>query len=157
MQKLPIFNFLNTTLKTFKIGNLNVDATYWQAGLIIILLFLLVFTLARLRHLYVHWSMGKNAFAMLFWGVVLTIIMEGFLMLTGRTLFTEILGLKNVPKPFSTVLNIGRERLVNVLGEKSTVPDTYAGGVLNSDQMYSLYKKMISSESQKLQNIICQP
>lgn len=157
MDKLPIFAFLNKTLKTFKVGNLYIDATYWEAGAIIVLLFLLVFTFARLRFLYVHWSLGKHAFAMLFWGIVLTIIIEGFFMLTGRTIFTEILGMENVPKPFSTVLNIGRERLVNVLGEESAVPNTSASSVLNSDQMYSLYTKMNSDESQKLQNIICQP
>jgi hypothetical protein len=157
MYRLPFFNFLNTSLKTFKIGNLYVDATYWQAGAIVILLFLLVFTFARLRYLYVHWSMGKHAFAMLFWGIVLTIIIEGFFMLSGRTIFTEILGMKKVPKPFSTVLDIGKQRLVNVLGEENTVPDSSASNTLNSDQMYSLYTKMTATESQKLQKIICQP
>jgi len=157
MDKLPVFAILNRTIKTFKVGNLYVDATVWQAGAIIILLFLLVFSLARLRYLYVHWSVGKNAFSMLFWGVILTIIMEGFLMLTGRTIFTEIIGMKNVPKPFSTVLNIGREKLVNVMGAQSTIPDMSAAGNLNSDQMYSLYTKMDSVESQKLQKIICKP
>lgn len=157
MNKLPIWDFLNKTIKTFRIGNLDFDATYWQVGAIILLLFLLVFTFARLRFLYVHWSLGKHAFAMLFWGIVLTIIIEGFFMLSGRTIFTEILGLKKVPKPFSTVLDIGRQRLVNVLGEESSVPDTSASSVLNSDQMYSLYTKMNPAESQKLQNVICQP
>jgi hypothetical protein len=157
MQRLPIFDFLNTSFKTFKIGNLNIAATYWEAGAIILLLFLLVFTLARLRHLYVHWSMGKNAWAMLFWGVVLTVIVEAFLMLSGRTIFTEIMGVKNVPKPFSTVLDIGRNRLTNVLGEDSEIPQSYAESKLNSDQMYSLYMNMEVSESQKLQEIICTP
>lgn len=157
MNKLPIFTFLNKTIKTFHIGNLDVDATYWEAGLIILLLFLLVFSLARLRFLYVHWSMGKHAFAMLFWGVVLTIIMEGFLMLSGRTIFTELLGMKYIPKPFSTLVDIGRTRVANVLGEQSKVPDANANTKLNSDQMYSLYIKMDASESQKLKRIVCEP
>lgn len=156
MDRLPVFALLNKTIKTFKIGNLYVDATYWQAGAIIILLFLLVFTLARLRYLYVHWSVGKNAFSMLFWGVILTIIVEGFLMLTGRTIFTEIIGMKNVPKPFSTVLDIGREKLVNVMGAQSSIPDMNAATPLNSDEMYSLFTKMETEESQKLQKIICE-
>lgn len=157
MSRLPIFDLLNKTIKTFKVGNLYIDATYWEAIVLVILLFLLVFTLARMRYLYVHWSMGKHSFAMLFWGVILTIIIEGFFMLSGRTIFTEILGLKNVPKPFSTFLDIGRNRLVNVLGEESDAPSTYTEIKLNSDQMYSLYTKMDASETQKLQSIICQP
>lgn len=78
-------------------------------------------------------------------------------MLSGRTIFTEIMGVKNVPKPFSTVLDIGRNRLTNVLGEKSEIPSSFAESKLNSDQMYSLYKNMDSVESQKLQEIICMP
>ena len=157
MNRLPVFDLLNKTIKTFKIGNLNINATYWEAAVILVLLFLLVFTFARMRYMYVHWSMGKHAFAMLFWGIVLTIIVEGFLMLTGRTIFTEILGLKHIPKPFGTFLNIGRDRLVNVLGEESEIPSSYAESKLNSDQMYSLYIKMDAAETQKLQSIICQP
>lgn len=157
MGKLPVFDLLNKTFKTFKVGNLNIDATYWEAITIIILIFLLIFTLARLRFLYVHWSMGKNAFAMLFWGVVLTIILEGFMMLSGRTLFTEILGMRNVPKPFSTLLAIGRQKFTDVLGQESTVPYSSADYSLNSDQMYTLYSKMDQSESQRFREILCQP
>ena len=94
---------------------------------------------------------------MLFWGVVLAIIMEGFFILSGRTIFTEILGMKNVPKPFSTVLNISRQKVVNVLGTENAVPDTGAKSKLDSGQMYSLYKNMDKSEAQKLRQDICYP
>ncbi len=156
MGKLPLWEALNKTIKTFKVGNLYVDATYWQAGAIILLLFLLVFTLARLRYLYVHWSLGKSAIAMLFWGMVLTVIIEGFFILSGKTIFTEILGMKNVPKPFSTILAIGREKFVNVLGEESETSVSYTESKLNSDQMYSLYVNMDEVEAQKLWGIICE-
>lgn len=157
MGRLPILELLNRTFKTYKIGGLNVDATYWQVGAIILLVFLLVFTLARLRYLYVHWSLSKNSLAMLFWGFVLAVIVEGFFMLSGRTIFTQVLGIKNVPKPFSTALDLGRSRMENVLGTETTVPSTDASSKLNSDQMYSLYKGMDSSEAKKLQQIICTP
>ena len=157
MNKLPLWGVLNKTFKTFKIGNLDVDATYWQAGAIVILIFLLIFTLARLRYLYVHWNLGKSSISMLFWGMVLTVIIEGFFVLSGRTIFTEILGMKNVPKPFGTILAIGREKFVEVLGEETEIPYSNAESELNSDQMYSLYKNMDEAESKKLQSIICEP
>jgi len=157
MGRFPVFELLNKTVKTIKIGNLNFEATYWEAVIIVLLLFFLVFTLARMRFLYVHWSLGRHAFAMLFWGIVLTIIVEGFFMLSGRTLFTEILGMKKVPKPFSTILDIGRSKMVNVLGDEYKVPDTGAESKLNSDEMYSLYKIMDPEESQKLRETICLP
>ena len=157
MGKLPIFDLLNKTFKTYKIGNLNIDATYWQVGAIILLVFLLVFTLARLRYLYVHWSISKGSLAMLFWGFILAVIVEGFFMLSGRTIFTQVLGIRNVPKPFSTALDLGRSRVENVLGTQASIPSSNASSKLNSDQMYSLYKGMDSAEAQKLQQVICTP
>jgi len=157
MNRLPLWDYLNKTFKTFKIGNLDVDATYWQAGAIVILIFMLIFTLARLRYLYVHWNLGKSSISMLFWGVVLTVIIEGFFILSGRTIFTEILGMKSVPKPFSTVLDIGRNKFVNVLGQEDSQSIEAESKILNSDQMYTHYVNMDDEESRKLQEILCQP
>ena len=157
MNRLPLWDYLNKTFKTFKIGNLDVDATYWQAGAIVILIFMLIFTLARLRYLYVHWNLGKSSISMLFWGVVLTVIIEGFFILSGRTIFTEILGMKSVPKPFSTVLDIGRNKFVNVLGQEDSRSAEAESKILNSDQMYTHYVNMDDEESRKLQEILCQP
>ena len=63
---------------------------------------------------------------MLFWGFLLALIVEGFLILSGRTLLTEVIGWKNAPKPVSTVLDIGRERLVTVLGVTEEIPNSAA-------------------------------
>ena len=118
--KEKILHLLNKTVTSFKIGSLDIDATYWQVGTLILLLFLLVFTLARVRHLYENWSVGKPAMSLLFWGFVLTVGIEGLFMLYGRTIFTEVMGLENIPKPFSTILDIGRARMIKVLGAQNT-------------------------------------
>jgi len=94
---------------------------------------------------------------MLFWGVVLTVIIEGFFILSGRTIFTEILGMKSVPKPFSTVLDIGRNKFVNVLGQEDSRSAEAESKILNSDQMYTHYVNMDDEESRKLQEILCRP
>lgn len=158
MQRLtPLINILNKTLKTFKIGSFEIEPTYWQAAAIIVLLFLLVFTLARLRYLYVNWHFDKNSFAMLFWGFLLALIVEGFLMIGGRTLFTEILGLKNVPKPISTILNIGRNRLITVLGVSDQVPSSVAKEDLKADDLFKEFNNLSPSEAEKLYREICKP
>jgi hypothetical protein len=158
MNKLtPLFNLLGKTFSPIKVFSINITPTYWQALVIIILLFLLVFTLARMRYLYVNWHLGKHSISLFFWGFLLALIVEGFFILGGRTLFTEILGMKNVPKPISTVLDIGRNRLIKVLGVTSTVPSSTAKVELKSDDVYQLYNSLTPDEAKALYNKICNP
>ena len=114
MELPEIFN------KTFKfdVGKLQIEPSYWQAAAIVFLVFLLILTLARLRHMYVGWSL-KSFLPSIVFGFILAIIVEGFLIVGGKTLFIDIMGWENAPKPISTLLDIGRTKLVKVLGEKS--------------------------------------
>ena len=74
--------------------------------------------------MYVHWSFKGFVPSILF-GFILALILEGFLLIGGRTLFTELLGWENAPKPVAVALDAGRTRLVNVLGvQTSEIPDT---------------------------------
>ena len=127
---LNIMNPLKFLTKTFSfsVGKFDLAPQYWTVVAIIFLLFLLVLTLARLRYMYIHWSIAKPSLAMIFWGFLLAIIIEGFFLISGRTLLTEILGWENAPKPISTVLDAGRAKLVNVLGENEQIPDSQAEG-----------------------------
>jgi len=148
---MDILNVLNKTFN-LKVGQVNIAPTYWQAAAIIFLLFLLVLTLARMRYLYLHWSFGKSSIAMMFWGFLLALIVEGFLLIGGRTLLTEIIGWRNPPKPISTALDSGRAKLVNVLGEESgqVEPVTYSSVVSN-------FQLLSSSEKEKARTFICEP
>lgn len=153
---MDIVSFINKNLN-FKIGNLRISPTYWQAALIFVLVFLLVLTLARVRTLYVNWSLGKSALAMLFWGFILTIIIEGFFLIGGRTLFTEILGWKNAPKPISTALDIGRNRLINVLGITEEIPSSYASEEVNIEQLIESIETLDPKDLEEVQSAICTP
>lgn len=143
---------------TFNLGKFEIYPTYWQAGAIVFLLFLLLLTLARLRHMYVNWSLGKSAVAFLFWGFLLAVIMEGFMIIGGRTILTELLGLKNVPKPISTVLDISRERLTEVLGDTvSPVPGSVAKEKMTFEDFVSEYEELPPEDAQKVNELICKP
>lgn len=96
------------------IGNISVAPTYVKAGAIIVLLFLLIISLAQVRHHFVKWSM-KGGLIGLFFGILLTLIVEGFLLVNGSTAVMTILGWNNAPKPFKTVLDIGKERLIDII------------------------------------------
>ena len=148
--------FISKTFN-FKLGNFNIAPTYWQAGIIIALLFLLVFTLARMRYLYVNWSLGKNSISFLFWGFLLALIFEGFLIISGRTLLTEILGWKNAPKPISTALDRGREKLVDVLGVTEEIPESVASEIPTYQSIISDFENLTSHDKEAVRSFVCEP
>lgn len=147
---------INKTVN-LKLGGLNIEPTYLQAGILMALIFVLVLTLARMRSMYVSWSLGKSAVAMIFWGFILALIVEGFLLIGGRTLFTEVLGWKNAPKPISTVLDAARMRLVNVLGVADEVPLSYASYQPTFDEAVKMIQLLSPEDTVKLESAICSP
>ena len=140
--------FLTKTF-SFSLGKFDLSPQYWTVLAIIFLLFLQVLTLARLRYMYIHWSISKPSLAMIFWGFLLAIIIEGFFLISGRTLLTEILGWENAPKPISTALDAGRAKLVNVLGVTKVSP-TYSSLIFD-------YQTLSESESEEVRLMICKP
>jgi len=147
--------FLNKTITTFNIKGIEIEARYWQAITIVFLLFLLLFTLARLRYLYVDWHLSKSSISFLFYGFLLALILEGFLVLSGRTFMTEILGWKDPPKPISTALDMGREKLVDVLGEQSQVPSSQASDKPTLQSVLSDFNELSSEDSQLVRDSLC--
>ena len=152
-----IGRFLNKSLGVYNIHGVSIEPNYWQAGVIILLLFLLVFTLARVRFLYIHWSLGKGSLSFLFYGFLLALIVEGFLVLNGRTLLTQVLGWQNAPKPIGTALDVGRQKLVDVLGSQSEIPDSNAQMLNSYEKVLSDYKSLQSGEKDKVKTDICTP
>lgn len=130
------------------VDQFSVAPVYIKAGAIIVLLFLLVISLAQFRHHFVKWSM-KGGMIGLFFGFLFTVIIEGFLIINGNTFLTTILGWKNPPKPFKTAIELGKEKLTNVLGssiEQSTVKDPI-----------TILQNMNPQEISKIKAIICTP
>lgn len=152
-----IFQFFYKSIGTYNVRGLYIEPTYWQAGAIVILLFLLVFTLARLRYLYVHWNLGKSSISMLFWGFLLALIVEGFLIIGGRTILTEIIGWENAPKPLGTALDAGRQRLANVLGVTDTVPETSAKENPTYQSVVSDFENLSGRDRESAKSLICNP
>lgn len=94
---------------------------------------------------------------MLFWGFLLALILESFLIIGGRTLFTEILGWENAPKPILNALDAGRNKLVDVLGVTDEVPTSTAREDPNLDDVVSDFQSLSPDEAEEVRSIICQP
>lgn len=128
--------------------NFSVSGNYLQAGAVVLLVFLLVLAFAKLRHALITGSMKGGLLGIVF-GVALTLILEGFLLVNGNTALTQILGWKNAPKPFSTALDLGKEKLTNVLGVSTTNP--------TSKDAVNVLQSLDPSEMGKIRAIICTP
>lgn len=148
---------INKSLGVYNVHGIEVEPTLWEAGAIILLLFLLIFTLARLRYLYVHWNLGKSSISMLFWGFLLALILEGFLMLSGRTMLSEVLGWKNAPKPISTILDMSRQRMVDVLGVNEEIPSSMASENPTYQSVVGDYENLEDKDKENVRSFICEP
>ncbi len=102
------------------------------------------------------WSF-KGALFGIFWGFLLALILEGFLIIGGKTAITEILGWENAPKPLLVALDAGRNKLVDVLGITTDIPSSLANEKPTLDDAVNLLQKLSPSDSQKIRTLICAP
>ena len=149
---------IETLQKSFDlhIGSINMPFSYLQAGAIIFLIFLLVLSLAQLRRHYVDMSF-KGAVFGIFFGFLLALFLEGFLIIGGRTAITEVLGWKNAPKPLSVALDAGREKLIKVLGITDKIPSSNAQEVTSVDNAVSVLQSLNPADVKKVKALFCQP
>jgi len=87
------------------------EPSYIQAAAIIFLFFLLVLMLGQFRKRLLDWHM-KGFVPGIAFGFIIAMLLEGFLIIGGRTALTEILGWKNPPRPVASALDAGRDKLV---------------------------------------------
>lgn len=150
--KLPSFL---TSGFSFNVGSLTISTAYWQAGAIIFLVFLLFLMIAQMRRRFLDYSVKGGLFG-IFFGFLLALVLEGFLIIGGRTALTEIVGWKNAPKPFSTALDLGREKLVNVLGVTDEIPSTNAKEQKSADGVIQSFQTLSPSEAKQVKALICE-
>lgn len=140
----------------FELGGVSFSPSVYEAITIVFLLFVLVLTFARLRHLYIRWSFSGWP-AYFFMGFLFALVLEGFLILGGRTFLTVILGWRNAPKPVLTVLDAGRDKLVNVLGVQDEIPESQAGESPSIESVVSGFQSLNPEEAQEARSQICEP
>ena len=135
----------------FDFLNLNLSSSSWKAFAIVGLIFLLVLTLAQVRRHFIDWSF-KGAVFGIFFGFLLALFLEGFLIIGGRTAGTELLGWKSAPKPVQTAIDAGRARLVDVLGITDMVPQSNA-----QSDLIDIFQSLNPIEAKRIKSLICEP
>lgn len=139
-----------------QIGKYTIAPAYWHAIAIVILIFLLIFTMASVRRHFLEWSVKGAGFG-IFLGFLLALILEGFLLLGGRTVLTQVLGWENPPKPIAQALDAGKVKLATVLGSQIVIPESSAEGLTELESVIRGAQSLNASDSAKLREFICQP
>lgn len=147
---------LQSKLMTLHFEAAGVNFAAWQILAIVALIFLLVLTMASVRRHFLEWTVKGAGFGIVL-GFVLALIIEGFLLIGGRTALTEVLGWKNAPKPVQTAIDKGRERLVDVLGTTDEVPSSHASENSSVDEVVQGYQSLSSEDAQSVKKFVCTP
>lgn len=153
MPKIPL-GILTKTID-LNLGNFSFSPAYWEAGLIIFLVFLLVLSMAQFRRHLLDWSLKGAGFGV-FFGFLLALVLEGFLLLSGKTALLEVLGWKNPPKPIANALEMGKAQLIKVLGA-SDIKMSLADEKKTESSVIKDYQSLTPSEQKKVKALICQP
>jgi len=82
--------------------------------------------------------------------------LEGFLIIGGKTALTSILGWKNAPQPLTAALDLGREKLIQVLGIKDEIPTSVAKTALTAKDVVNFFQSLNPAEVARVKKIICQ-
>ena len=135
-------------------GNFSFASSYLKVIAIVLLIFLLVVTLAGVRKYFIKGSM-KGGLVGLFFGFLLALLLEGFLIIGGKTAITEILGWRNAPKPIKTALDLGRDKLVNVLGITDEIPYSNAFNTPTTTDAIEMLQSLNPDDIKKIKAIIC--
>ena len=138
----------------FNLGKLEIPIPYWQAIAVVVLVFFLIMLMARYRRHVVDFSLRGAVFG-IFFGFLLALIIEGFLVIGGRTALTSVLGWKNPPPFIASALDTGKSKLIQVLGITTEIPSSYANESVTVQSAIEVLQKLTPDDTKKLQSIFC--
>lgn len=144
--------------ENFNIDFLHIDFSSgsWKAIAIVVLLFALVFAMANFRRHMIDWSL-KGAVFGVFFGFLFALILEGFLIVGGKTALTEVLGWKNAPKPLQLAIDSGRNQLLDVLGVSTQIPSSVAKENIETDDVVDVLQSLNPTQMNQVKALICKP
>lgn len=153
LQEAP--SIFSKTIGSFSLpGGGAFSPTYFQAAIVLVAVFVFILAFAMFQRRQ-HQENIKNTIPSVAFGFALALVLEAVLLIGGRTMFTELLGWKDAPKPISNALDASRNRLVDVLGVTEAVPESKANTPATVDEIVKDYESLKSSEKESLQTLIC--
>ena len=136
------------------IGKFSMPVPYFEAFLVVFLVFVLILSFAQFRRHNVNWSI-KGIVSGTFFGFMLALIIEGLLIVKGGTILTGILGWKNPPAPISIALDAGRAKLTQVLGTNISSPSAVLNGNPNVSSVIQFLQNLNPNDIKNVKAILC--
>lgn len=124
----------------------------WQVLSIIFLLFLLVIAMAMVRRHFLEFTV-RGAGVGIVLGFFLAIVLEGLLLMGGKTFLISTLGWENAPKPIQKTIDTARSEFIKVLGSKTDLENECEKTV---DSFVENLQKLTPSQAQQVRFQICQ-
>ena len=126
-----------------------------QVIVILVSVFVLILTLGLARHHMLTWSIKGAWFGVLV-GVILTLVAEGFLLVSSKTALVELVNNKNIPE------NIRNQVQENVLELAKNLSPLNSPKVLNakapdSETVIKEFKSLAPSGQSEVKGEICAP
>ena len=147
--KIPTGSF------NLNLGNLSIPIPYWQAFMIVALVFVLIISLAMFRRHQVDWSFKGVLFG-IFFGFLLALFLEGFLIIGGKTALTSVLGWKDAPPVITQALDSGRNQLIKVLGvDTATIPSSFAKNSVGVEGAVEVLQSLNPVDTKTVRAIFC--
>lgn len=107
----------------FSLPQIHIAPNIWQAAIIVVLLFVLLLVMAYMSRNFLNWSLSGAGIGMVV-GFILAIVLEGFLIVGGKTAITAALGWKNAPKPILSAIDSGHKKLLDALNVPASCSGT---------------------------------
>jgi hypothetical protein len=136
------------------IGRFSLPVPYFEAFLVVLLVFVLILSFAQFRRHTVNWSFKGIVFGT-FFGFMLALIIEGFLIIKGGTILTSILGWTNAPAPISIALDAGRAKLTQVLGVSVKSPSSIVNENSNVSSAIQFLQNLNPNDIKNVKAILC--
>ncbi len=138
------------------LGKYTISLVFWEVAAIVFLIFLLILSMAQFRRHYMEYGL-KGVFLGIFFGFLLALLLEGFLIIGGKTALTEVLGWKNAPVPLQVALDSGKKQLIQVMGVETAIPATNAQDLPTIQSVMGSLQTLNPADLKKVKTLICQP
>lgn len=154
MDTAQIYSVFDSLLKQFGLST-SLPRGSEQAVVIIIGVFLITLVLGLARHHMLAWSIKGAGFGIVM-GAVLMLVLEGILLVGGKTAVGEIVKNTSTPENVRVFLQKNMSELASQIG---TEPGTLgaASEQTGPEVIISEFKNLESLEREKVQEAICKP
>lgn len=152
---VQVYLVIDRLLAQLGIATAGMSSGVQQGILIIIGVFFVTLLLGLTRHHMLSWSMKGAGFGVVA-GMLLTLVLEGLLLVGGKTAVAEIVRNESAPPAVRVFLQKNMSELADLIGPESTTLGTASvKGV--PEGLVTEYKKLTSQEQTQVRNAVCAP